>query len=182
MRIIRLAQGADNLPVEAHIVTLTNKHVDDFDSEWMELLRLYEQEDKFWDLSVKPKLISRYENYEGYAVEYQNQTEGLLLIETQEHGSQLTPGKRLIYVNYVASAPWNRKVIQRPPKLKGVGKALLLFTRSRSLQLGYEGRVGLHSLPGIEKFYENQGMLDFGSDPDYEDLVYFEYGQWRQML
>jgi hypothetical protein len=103
LRIIRLTQGADNLPVEAQIVKLTNKHVDDFDSEWLELLRLYEQEDKFWDLTVKPKLISRYENYEGYAVEYQDQTEGLLLIETQEHGSQFTPGKRLIYVNYVAT-------------------------------------------------------------------------------
>ena len=69
--------------------------------------------------------------------------------------------------------------MQRPPRYKGVGSVFLLFARTRSLELGYEGRVGLHSLPGTEKFYDNQGMLDLGQDEDYDDLVYFEYGVWR---
>jgi hypothetical protein len=43
----------------------------------------------------------------------------------------------------------NRQLIQRPPKLKGVGTALLVFARTRSMELGYKGRVGLHSLPGV---------------------------------
>ena len=29
-----------------------------------------------------------------------------------------------------------------------------------SIELGYEGRVGLHSLPGAEEFYDNQGMIE----------------------
>lgn len=179
---IRLAHSADNSNVEANIVELNSKHVEDFRSVWMNLLRQFQQEDKYWDLMIKLRMIENNDNYEGYAVEYQEQTEGLLLIETQMHGSQISSGKRLIYIYYVATAPWNREVIQRPPKLRGVGTSLLLFTRSRSLELGYEGRVGLHSLPGYEKFYDNRGMLDLGSDPDYEDLVYFEYGAWRQRL
>ena len=81
---------------------------------------------------------------------------------------------------YIATAPLNREIIQRPPKLQGVGTALLLFAQNRSLELGYSGRVGLHSLPGYEKFYDNRGMLDLGQDPDYENLVYFEYGVWQQ--
>jgi hypothetical protein len=178
---IRLNRGADNENVEASIVNLSNKHVEDFDNIWMELLRLHQQDDKFWDLELKLLMVSR-QDYEGYAVEYNDQTEGILILETQLHGSQITRGKRLVYVSYVATAPWNREIIQRPPKLQGVGTALLLFAQNRSLELGYSGRVGLHSLPGYEKFYDNRGMLDLGSDPDYENLVYFEYGVWPQQL
>ncbi len=178
---ILLNRGADNENVEASIVNLSNKHVEDFDNIWMELLRLHQQDDKFWDLELKLLMVSR-QDYEGYAVECNDQTEGILILETQLHGSQITPGKRLVYISYIATAPWNREVIQRPPKLQGIGTALLIFARTRSLDLGYSGRVGLHSLPGYEKFYDNRGMLDLGSDPDYENLVYFEYGVWRQRL
>lgn len=177
---VRLTQGDDNSPVEACVVPLATKHIEDFENIWKEQLRLFKQEDKFWDLILKLRFISRFKNYEGYAIEYNDKTEGLLIIETQEHGSRQTPGKRLVYINGVASAPWNREVIQRPPKFKGVGTALLRFARSRSVELGYEGRVGLHSLPGTERFYENQGMFDLGPDEDYDDLIYFEFGLWRQ--
>jgi hypothetical protein len=176
---IRLNRSIDNENVEARIVNLSNKHVEDFDNTWMELLRLHQQDDKFWDLELKLLMVSRHD-YEGYAVECNDQTEGILILETQLHGSQITRGKRLVYVSYIATAPWNREIIQRPPKLQGVGTALLLFAQNRSLELGYSGRVGLHSLPGYEKFYDNRGMLDLGSDPDYENLVYFEYGVWQQ--
>nr|MDZ8169488.1 hypothetical protein [Nostoc sp. CmiSLP01] len=47
------------------------------------------------------------------------------------------------------------------------------------MELGYEGRVGLHSLPGVEEFYDSQGMIDVGEDEDYDELVYFEYGVFR---
>lgn len=46
--------------------------------------------------------------------------------------------------------------------------------------LGYEGRVGLHSLQGAERFYENQGMFNYGAEEDYDNLTYFEYGALRQ--
>ncbi|GAA6614790.1 GNAT family N-acetyltransferase [Scytonema sp. NUACC26] len=179
---IYLNRSIDNSTVEATIVNLATKHVEDFENQWAELLRQYKQQDKFWDLMVKLRMISRFDNYEGYAVEYENQTEGLLVIETTMHGSQITLGKRLVYIYYIATAPLNRKIIQNPPKLQGIGTSLLLSTRERSLELGYEGRVGLHSLPGYEKFYDNRGMYDLGPDEDLDELVYFEYGLWRQRL
>ncbi|VTR96316.1 Uncharacterized protein OS=Methylomonas sp. FJG1 GN=JT25_10440 PE=4 SV=1 [Gemmata massiliana] len=37
------------------------------------------------------------------------------------------------------------------------------------------GRVGLHSLPQAEDFYNRCGMTRIGPDPHYYDLVYFEY-------
>ena len=138
-----------------------------------------EQEDKFWDWEFKLRFITTQENREGYAIEYEDETQGLMLFETQMHGSRLSEGKRLVYVDGIATAPWNREFVPNPPKVKGVGTALLAFARTRSLELGYEGRVGLHSLPGAEKFYERQGMFDLGQEEDYDNLVYFESGVWR---
>jgi GNAT superfamily N-acetyltransferase len=177
--IVQLIRGIDGVPVDAYLVDLAQKHASDFDNFWREQLRLYGQEDKFWDWLFKLRFIANQENREGYAIECFNQTEGLMMIETAQHGSRITPGKRIVYVDGIASAPWNRKAIQRPQKFKGVGTALLEFARNRSIELGYEGRVGLHCLPGAEGFYEHQGMLDLGSDEDYEDLIYFEFGPWR---
>ncbi|MBG1265440.1 GNAT family N-acetyltransferase [Nostoc sp. WHI] len=177
---VKLIRGQDSMAVKADLVELVQKHANDYASAWKEQLRLYGQEDKFWDWEFKLQfVISRQPNREGYAIEYEGETQGLMLIETQMHGSRLSEGKRLVYLDGIASAPWNREFIQRPPKLKGVGTALLTFARNRSVELGYEGRVGLHSLPGAEEFYDNQGMIDLGEDEDYEDLVYFEYGVRR---
>lgn len=177
---VELIRGQDNTIVEGDLVELTQKHVDDYANKWKEQLNLHDQSDKFWDWEFKLQfVISRQPNREGYAIEYENETQGLILIETQMHGSRLIEGKRLVYIDGIATAPWNRPYIQIPPKLKGVGTAFLAFARTRSLELGYEGRVGLHSLPGVEEFYDNQGMIDVGEDEDYDDLVYFEYGVFR---
>jgi hypothetical protein len=54
--------------------------------------------------------------------------------------------------------------------------ALLFFARQRSLALGYNGRVGLHALPASEGFYHHEQMLDYGEDPDKDNLRYFEFG------
>jgi hypothetical protein len=103
-----------------------------------------------------------------------------MIIETQMHGSRLNIGKRLVYVDGIATTPTNRIEIQRPPQFKGVGQALLNFARIRSVELGYEGRVGLHSLLRSVGFYEKQNMFNCGPDEEYDNLVYFEYGALRR--
>lgn len=177
---IELKRGVDNTSVEAYLVDLVQRHVDDYVNDWVESLRLFSQEDKYWDWIFKLRYIANQENLEGYAVECENKTQGLMIIETQMHGSRLNIGKRLVYVDGIATAPTNRMEIQRPPQFKGVGQALLNFARIRSVELGYEGRVGLHSLPRSEGFYEKQNMLNCGSEEEYENLVYFEYGVLRR--
>ncbi|BDA76201.1 hypothetical protein CAL7716_103670 (plasmid) [Calothrix sp. PCC 7716] len=177
---VLLIRGQDNLIVQADLLQLTQKHASDYTSQWKDLLRQYAQEDKWWDWEFKlQSIINKQGNREGYAIEYEGETQGLMMIEVEMHGSQITRGKRLVYIDGVASAPLNRVKIQNPPKLRGVGSTLLMFARRRSLELGYEGRVGLHALPDAEEFYDDQGMLDLGKDGDYEDLTYFEYGVWR---
>ncbi|MEO1095086.1 MAG: hypothetical protein AAFX01_09315 [Cyanobacteria bacterium J06638_28] len=103
-----------------------------------------------------------------------------MAIETQWHRSQIERRNRIVYIQALASAPWNRKAIQPLPALRGVGTALLLFARQRSLELGYEGRVGLHALSGVESFYDDQNMASYGPDPEKENLTYFEYGRFQR--
>jgi GNAT superfamily N-acetyltransferase len=182
---IRLVRGADGQAVEAVLLDLTQQHLDDYETLWREQLSQSEQEDKFWDWEFKRRLFLKRENYEGYAIASADRTEGLMIIETQQHRSQITPGQPLVYIEALATAPWNRPAISRPPELRGVGTALLLFARQRSLQLGYGGRVGLYALPRAERFYENQHISRFDPDPDdYPDredkpLTYFGYAPMR---
>lgn len=179
---VQLIQGADNQVVGATLLDLAQRHVNDFENLWRAQLRQYLQEDKYWDWIFKKRIALSDDNYESYAIEYEEQTQGLLFIETQRHRSQIEIGQQLVYVEALASAPWNRKAVQRPPQLRGVGTLLLNFARKRSLDLGYGGRIGLHALAGAEGFYDSKNMMDCGSDPNQDDLVYFEYGRLRREL
>jgi hypothetical protein len=58
-----------------------------------------------------------------------------------------------------------------------VGGNLVDFAVARSYELGYQGRIGLHALPGALGFYRKLrlGLLNCGPDPEEPDhLVYFE--------
>jgi hypothetical protein len=51
------------------------------------------------------------------------------------------------------------------------------FAIFRREELGYKGRIGLHSLPGALDFYRKLrvGLINCDADPDETDnLVYFE--------
>ena len=118
--------------------------------------------------------------YEAYAIELDELVQGVMLLETQWHRSWSPARSPLVYVEYLASAPWNRRPIEDPPYLAGVGRTLLLLARQRSVELGYGGRVGLHSLPRTEAFYHRNNMAGYGSDPDKDGLVYFEYAALKR--
>ena len=77
------------------------------------------------------------------------------------------------------ATPWNHRLVEDPPYLVPMGRALLLLARQRSVELGYGGRVGLHLLPGSEAFYHRDNMAVYGPDPEKEGLVYFEYATLR---
>ena len=177
---VELRRGADNQIVVATIESLSAKHIDDFATRWRPLLEQTLQEDKSWDWDFKQRLSEGRENYEGYAIECEGETQGLMALETQWHRSQFFPGCPLVYVARLSAAPWNRRSIQSPPRFKPVGRTLLGYSRVRSLELGYSGCVGLHSLPEAEGFYERLNMMRLDIDPeealdDDEPLVYFEY-------
>lgn len=161
--------------VAATLCFLTPVHVGQIDTIWQAILREVQQPDVSWDWTYKLRLALNDSRYEAYAVELDALVQGVMLLETQYHRSWSPQRSPIVYVEYLASAPWNRRTVDDPPYLVGVGRALLLLARQRSVELGYGGRVGLHSLPGSEAFYQRNNMPDYGPDADKDGLVYFEY-------
>jgi GNAT superfamily N-acetyltransferase len=171
--------------VEGRLVPLEARHVEQFDLLWQPLLLEFEAVDARLSWRFKQQLMERNANYECYALECEGLTQGLLMLETQNRWSFFDRGQRSVYVEVIMTAPWNRESIQRPPELRGVGTALMLFARQRSRDLGYLGCVGLKSLPGAERFYERRGMMRLELEPQDivdadEKLPYFEYRASRR--
>ena len=185
IQTIPLVRGETRKPVFAELGYLSDKNIEDFDQFWQPLLLEFDEPDAGLSWEFKQRRATERDNYECYAIEYDNLTQGLLMLETQNHWSQFDWGERLVYIEHIMTAPWNRANIQRPAELKGVGSALMAWARKRSQELGYRGRVGLESLPGAVRFYDGLGMMRLELEPHEildpeEKLPYFEYRAQRQ--
>jgi hypothetical protein len=103
----------------------------------------------------------------------------MLIANCVGHLTRLSPsGQDLVYVDFVETAPWNWKESRagRTPRLKGVGRQLVEIAVRWSLDLDLKGRLGLHALPQADEFYRTAcEMNDFGADPAYRGLRYFEF-------
>jgi hypothetical protein len=86
-------------------------------------------------------------------------------------------GQPLVYVDYIETAPWNMKRYVAQPRFLGCGTYLIGAAIEISLDLGWLGRLGLHSLKEEDtlRFYSRTcGMTEMPPDPDYQHLPYFE--------
>jgi hypothetical protein len=185
--VVTLERGTTGELVEGCLVPLEARHVEQFDRLWQPLLMEFEELDARLSWRFKQQLMERNANYECYALECEGLTQGLLMLETQNRWSEFDRGQRLVYVEGIMTAPWNRASIQRPPEWRQVGRSLMEWVRQRSIVLGYEGRVGLQSLPGAVGFYQQIGMTRLELGPEEivdadEKLPYFEYRVFRRQV
>lgn len=174
---VKLLRSQDNQVVDASLTMLIDRHLDDFQVLWKPRLLPSLEEDSHWDWNTKHQATAAYLNYEKFALECDRVTQGLMMLELDSHRSRLEPGKSIVYVDFLATAPWNRRSIQNPPDYKGVGSVFFQFAILRSHELEYQGRVGLHALPKAVDFYTQLGMQNFGPDPEKQKLHYFELGR-----
>jgi hypothetical protein len=116
------------------------------------------------------------------AVEYDGLIQGLLAVESLLRPSRIDAGRWVLYVDFLEVAPWNRReppgrshAAVQEPRLSGVGT--LLIGEAVRMSMGKaSGRIGLHALSGSEEFYSTRCLMRrIGPDPDYHNLVYFEY-------
>ncbi|AWB50934.1 hypothetical protein HYN69_20380 (plasmid) [Gemmobacter aquarius] len=138
-------------------------------------------EDAHWEWADKAlRALQNPLNYELFSVEKDDKTQGMLMAikggskcfsRHHEH-----PRAPIIYVDFLATAPWNRPgLAATSPVYRGVGRVLFMAAVSLSIEEEFVGRVGLHSLPGAEGFYRQQlSMTDLGKDDAYYGLRYFE--------
>ena len=175
--------------VDAKLVeTIDETHLRAVETEWMPILlrRLVDLVDQnrpradwpqssHWNWRAKIDRIKSLLAFRTFALMCDGQLQGLMQINTA-HVCRLPEqaGKHLAYVDYVESAPWNRVEVVADPRFSGVGTVMIRAAIEVSREEGFQGRIGLHSLPRSEPFYARCGMSDLGIDGNYENLKYFE--------
>lgn len=111
-----------------------------------------------------------------FALKYAGEIEGLLLLSLIPYPSRKSgvQPQFIGYVEYVESAPWNLSIYAGAnARFGGVGESLIAAARQASLENGWEGRLGLHSLPEARGFYESLGFEKQCFDP-VEKLDFYE--------
>jgi hypothetical protein len=108
------------------------------------------------------------------ALELDGEIQGLMAIVRRPRRAR-SGASYVVHVDYLESAPWNLRGSVDPPRFLGVGTVLMVEAVRISVEEGFDGRVGLHSLPQAEAFCDKCGLTRFGEDPIYFDLVYYEF-------
>lgn len=177
--------------VEAELIgNITNEHIQAVEKDWMPLIKARVMEligqneprqnwpqSWHWNWRDKMSKVSGLLACETCALVYNGELQGLMQVNTAKARCRITEqvGKHLAYVDYVETAPWNRATMVAQPKFGGVGLNLIRAAIAISQEQGFQGRIGLHSLPQSEAFYANVcGMTDLGVDASTESLKYFE--------
>jgi hypothetical protein len=128
-----------------------------------------------WDWRQKTARVQGLLAFRGFSVVAQGETQGLAQVDLTKAAREASQaGKPLVYLNYLEVAPWNRPELGQQPRLRGVGTALLSAAVALSVEEGFKGRTGLHSLSQADDFYRRSSMTDLGPDPTYQNLRYFE--------
>jgi len=184
MSDVQLIRVGDQAAVPAELIALNAKHLEDFRRHWKERLRISSDEDQYWDWERKQRMyLAGGEGlYEGYAIECEGMTQGMMILQSEGYRSQVEPNRPIVYIHALATAPWNRITNPDPNGFRAVGRILFKFAQYRSEELGYGGLVGLYALPRSEAFYRKMGMLDGGTDAERGDLTYFEWYRRRPSL
>lgn len=129
-----------------------------------------------WEWEKKVKLTEKFLPYPTLGIDIDGEIQGLMMLKTDGDFCRLDEqAKRpLVQVYFLSTAPWNLASVASQPRYKGVGLALMWAAAQHSVDLGFKGRIGLHSLPQAETFYERIGMTCLGPDSKKQDLKYFE--------
>ncbi len=162
--------------VEAVLVDdIESHHLADFEQLWRPYPSVQQEEHGHWDWRKKVDYYSGQLSYSCFALECDGKTQGLMIVNTIERCRlPQQSNKHLVYVEYLASAPWNHS----NQGCKGVGMTLIEAAIRLSIDDGNRGRIGLHALPQADSFYRTTcGMTDLGPDASYSPkypLRYFE--------
>lgn len=130
-----------------------------------------------WNWALKAVQHSSLLAFQSFGIEADGRMQGLMMVCLAGKNSRLDPdkGKPLVYVDFIETAPWNAKEFTASPIYKGVGFRLIQAAARSSIDEGFSGRVGLHSLPQSRPFYTTAcEMAALGPDASYHDLEYFE--------
>ena len=142
--------------------------------KWIETLGKLEVQDHHWKWRTKCSIASGTKR-RVFALLNKGEVEAAMVLLSGENSRDPGAALPILYVDFVAVAPWNRKAFQNPLRFRHFGTVMLGAAVEFSRTLGLDGRCGLHSLPQSEGFYRRIGMRDYGLDAAYSSLRYFEF-------
>lgn len=81
--------------------------------------------------------------------------------------SQRYPGKEVLYIEHIATAPGNLPTVLWRERLRSVGSALMAYAVYQSVAQGFEGRIGLHAADdAATRFYTHlKDKFSFFGEP-----------------
>lgn len=189
---VHLLDRKTDLLVEARLIDgLTREDVEKAEADWKPFLdehvkRMEEAgvpknqlpQHRHWDWREKYDVAEReYLSHRIFGIECQSQMQGLMLVLTAGKHSLIETqrGKHLVYIHFLAAAPWNLPSIVAEPRFSLVGSVLVATAIHLSMEEEFQGRIGLHSLPQADNWYRKTcGMTDLGPDQTVQNLRYFE--------
>jgi hypothetical protein len=134
-----------------------------------------------WDWTTKEADL-RVLAFNFVGIRCQGELQGLMKLSLVGHVSRhpAEKGKPLVYVDYLETAPWNikslMKALGKTPQFAAVGSRLIQAAAQKSVEEGFKGRIGLHSLSASERFYqETCGMTALERDIAKEHLMWYEF-------
>ena len=170
LQIARLCDrtwGAFNVSLLRHIRSLEVKG-DDIGP----LLESAQLEDYHWRWLDK-SLAYRGDSYRWFFLVAEDYPQAACLIHHPK--ASVAAAGDIFYVEYIATAPWNRENVLAERIFKGVGPKLLDRVISYAQgELNLRPGFSLHSLPKAEQFYEKLGMKSF-QEYDKEGMKFFEW-------
>lgn len=184
----------DGVAVEARLIERVDvtfaKHADDAWQPFIAMAKAeaaagrlppIQVEHSHWLWREKVEASAHLLSYPTLGIECEGEVQGLMIVLTDGAFSRIA-GKEalpLVYVYYLSTAPWNFPAFTLRPRFGGVGTVLLQAAVQISMDLGFKGRIGLHSLPQSERFYEQCGMISLGIDRDKQHMKYYEMTEDR---
>ncbi|MBI1333807.1 MAG: hypothetical protein GC165_13115 [Armatimonadetes bacterium] len=193
---LKLRDGVTLEPVEAELLSpVSSEDLVEAESKWVprlrdvytEMVALGQIERVYvWQSRWKSKdALLNDPNYLIIGIRASNQVQGLAKLIVKGHASKVDGNLPIVYIDFVESAPWNVKrymdAIGQNQRFKDTGLELLKAAIRHSVDIGCQGRVGLHSLVESEGFYRCAGMTEHGKDGNKNGLVYFEFATAEAM-
>jgi hypothetical protein len=159
--------------IPVNILPLSLEHITDFNLFWQPQLLYLDQVDKNWNWYAEYEQNLRDNHQQGYAMEINNSTQGLILLRPN-FTSPIHKDQEMLYISLLSSAPWNRQIKNNPQIYQGVGKTMIKFAILQSLKLESQGRLAVHTLKDIIPFYEKLGFINYGADEKHHRFHYLE--------
>jgi hypothetical protein len=132
-------------------------------------------EHKHWDWRLK-FLMGEVEGLRLFGLHHELLMQGLMMVKPQAK-SKLDTSKKVVYIDYLASAPWNLSVKgAQVGRFGQIGRVFVAAAVQLSQESGFSGRIGLYALPQAVSWYEGLAMIEVPSAAT-SGLRYFEMTQ-----